>query len=232
MKDKIILILVVLGVILLAFFVLQINKKREPSPNLPLPQAGDLDIAICDSANGPFSLNIDNPYFPLAVGSVQILEQSESKVQISVLDETEVVAGVTTRVVEEREWEDGNLIEVSRNFFAQATDGTVCYYGEDVDIYQNGVITGHSGAWRAGVGDNKPGIIMPANPAVGQKYQQEIAPGVATDRAEHIAMEPSFTTPVGTFNNVLVVKEDPPSDKRYAPGVGMVYDDGMVITKK
>ena len=50
------------------------------------------------------------------------------------LDDTEVVAGIETRVVEEKEWEDGEVIEVSRNFFVQAPDGTVCYYGEDVDM--------------------------------------------------------------------------------------------------
>lgn len=197
------------------------------------PQTGELSIAVCNPANGPFSLNINNPYFPLPVGQVHVVEESSFKVQLSVLNQTEVVAGITTRVLEEREWSmpGNNLKEVSRNFFVQAPDGTVCYYGEDVDIYSGGQIVGHSGAWRAGVGQNLPGIIMPANPAVGQTYQQEVAPGVAMDRAEHVAFEPSYTTPAGTFNNVLYVKETPPSDKRYAPGIGMIYDDGMKLTQ-
>jgi hypothetical protein len=190
-----------------------------------------LDISVCDPANGPFSLTIDNEFFPLPVGMVQVLEDSASKVQISVLDQTEPVAGVTTRVVEEREWENGKLAEVSRNFFVQAPDGSVCYYGEEVDDYKNGKIVGHGGAWRAGVDENKPGIIMPAQPAVGQIYQQEIAPGVAMDQAEHVAMNQAFTTPAGTFNNVLLVKETPPSTKRYQHGIGLVFDDGMVLTK-
>ena len=37
---------------------------------------------------------------------------------ISILNETKVVDGVKTRVVEERESEDGELVEVSRNYFA------------------------------------------------------------------------------------------------------------------
>src|ERR671915_1953503 len=92
-----------------------------------------LDISVCDPANEPFSLTIDNEFLPLAVGTVQVLEDSVSKVQISVLDQTEMVAGVKTRVVEEREWEDSKLTEVSRNFFVQACDGIVCYYGEEID---------------------------------------------------------------------------------------------------
>jgi len=46
--------------------------------------------------------------------------------EISVLDAIEIVAGVPTRVVEEREKEDGKLIEISRNFMVLARDGTVC----------------------------------------------------------------------------------------------------------
>lgn len=69
------------------------------------------------------------------------------RVQIAVLPDTEVIAGVETRVVEEREWLDGNLVEISRNCVAQASDGTVCYFGEDVDDYRNGIVSGHAGGW-------------------------------------------------------------------------------------
>jgi len=201
-----------------------------PTPTLPSAQTGDLSIAVCDPGAGPFSLTIDNPFFPLPVGQVRVLEDPGGfKVQISVLNQTEVVAGVTTRVVEEREWQNNNLIEISRNWFVQAPDKTVCYYGEDVDMYQNGQIVSHSGAWRAGVGQNKPGIIMPGIPAVGQKYQQEIAPGVAMDRAEHMSMGGTFTTPAGTFTDVMLVQETPPSTKRYQRNVGLIYDDGALL---
>ena len=36
----------------------------------------------------------------------------------TVLNETEMVDGIETRVIEEREFDDGELIEVSRNFVA------------------------------------------------------------------------------------------------------------------
>jgi hypothetical protein len=194
-------------------------------------QINELDISVCDPTKGPFSLTIDNPFMPLPVGMVHMLESSTSKVQMSVLNQTETVAGVTTRVVEEREWTNGSLSEIARNFFVQAPDGTVCYYGEDVDEYRGGQIVGHSGAWRAGTGQNRPGIVMPSHPVVGQTYRQEVAPGVATDRAEHVAMKQTLTTPAGTFNDVLVVKETPASDKRYQRGIGMIFDDGAMLTK-
>lgn len=218
------MIFLALAVSLLTFWF--VFKKKPPQLT-----SLELDISVCDPAKGPFSTTIDNPFFPYRVGKVSLLESSSAKVQISSLDQTEIVAGVTTRVIEEREWSSGELVEISVNYFAQAKDGTVCYFGEGVDIYENGQITSHEGSWRAGVGENKPGIIMPAHPAVGQSYQQEIAPGVATDRAEHITFEKSFSTTAGTFQNVLLVKETPDSTKRYAPGIGLIFDDGEVLTK-
>jgi hypothetical protein len=208
-------------------------QTGEPSALSTPGQAhsNELDISVCDPTKGPFSLTIDNPFTPLPVGMVHVLESSTSKVQLSVLNQTEMVAGVTTRVVEEREWENGSLSEIARNFFVQAPDGTVCYYGEEVDEYRGGQIVGHSGAWRVGTGQNKPGIAMPSHPAVNQIYRQEVAPGVAVDRAEHIAMNQTFTTPAGTFNDVLVVREIPASDKRYQRGIGMIFDDGAMLTK-
>lgn len=80
-----------------------------------------------------------NPYFVLQPGYQLILEgkegQREVHLEITVLDETKMVDGVHTRVVEERESADGKLVEVSRNFFAisQRTN-SVFYFGEDVEI--------------------------------------------------------------------------------------------------
>jgi hypothetical protein len=222
----IVAVLLGIGIVAAAFY------RQQPAVSQPQTSTTqELDISVCDPANGPFSLTIDNPFMPLPVGRIHVLEDSSNKVQMSVLNQAEIVAGITTRVVEEREWKNGNLAEVARNFFVQARDGTVCYYGEDVDEYQDGKIVRHSGAWRAGVGQNKPGIIMPAHPTVGQKYQQEIAPGVANDRAEHVAMEGSYTTSAGTFNDVLLVNENPSSTKRYARGIGLIFDDGAKLTK-
>ena len=65
-------------------------------------------------------------------------------------EDTELVDGVLTREVVEREKEDGELVEISYNYFAHCREtGDVWYFGEDVDDYEGGVIVGHGGAWRA-----------------------------------------------------------------------------------
>jgi hypothetical protein len=150
----------------------------------------ELDPALC-APDQRFSLMIDNTYFPLPVGQQWVyLGQEQGQtigLRITVLNETETLysgkSSVRTRVVEELEWEDANadgvvdpdeqLIEVSRNYYAQTSDGTVCYFGEAVDIYENGVVVSHEGAWRADEPNNAPGIFMPASPEVGMTYQQE-----------------------------------------------------------
>jgi hypothetical protein len=132
-----------------------------------------------------FSSHVDNPYFPLPVGQQVVLEGGGVLVRITSLDEVRTVAGVETRVVEEYEEIDGRLVEISRNFFAQAEDGTVCYFGEEVDMYdEEGKISSHGGAWLADGDRYRPGIFMPGSPQVDQAFQQEVAPGVAEDQSK------------------------------------------------
>jgi len=197
----------------------------------------NVNISVCDAgAGGPFSLTIDNGFFPAVVGSQNVIEGEDDqgviiRVEITVLDETEEVADVTTRVVEEREFEDGELVEVSRNFFAQAPDGTVCYFGEDVDNIEDGVVVDNEGSWRAGENGSVPGIIMPADPQVGMIFMQEGAPGVAEDQAEVIALGETITVPAGTFSDTLTTEDCNPLEdgardqKVYIRGIGLAIDE-------
>lgn len=179
-----------------------------------------------------------NPYVVLEPGFQLVLEGDDTKLQITVLDQTKQVAGVTTRVVEEREWKDGKLYEVARNYFAicEATKD-VFYFGEDVDFYENGKVVKHDGSWLAGVGENKAGLMMPGTPKVGMKYYQEIAPGVAMDRAEIVSVTETCKTPAGTFSKCLKVKEGSAMEplmteyKYYAPGIGLIRDEDLLLVK-
>ena len=87
----------------------------------------------------------ENPYFILKPGSQLTLEGKESgktvRLVVTVLDETRAVGGIDARVVEERESENGVLVEVSRNFMAiRKTTRDIYYLGEEVDIYKDGEI--------------------------------------------------------------------------------------------
>lgn len=195
----------------------------------------NLDITICDPSAGPFSATITNRYLQFVAGTQSTFQGNDGgdalELIVTVLDETEVVAGVTTRVVEERESANGELVEISRNFFVQAPDGTVCYFGEDVAIYENGVVVDSAGQWRAGLNSAIPGIFMPADPAVGQAFRQEVAPGVAEDRVEIVGAGETVVVPFGTFSNTIRFRETTPlepgarSTKVYERDLGQIVDD-------
>ncbi len=179
-----------------------------------------------------------NQYFVLEPGFQLILEGSDTKLQVTVLDETKKIDGVVTRVVEEREWKDGQLYEVSRNYFAiceQTKD--VFYFGEDVDFYRNGTVVKHDGSWLAGTNGNRAGLMMPGTPKLKMKYYQEIAPGVAMDRAEIVSLDEICKTPAGTFPGCLKVKEGSAIEifakeyKYHAPGIGLVRDEDLRLIK-
>ena len=178
-----------------------------------------------------------NPYFVLEPGHVLVLEGGGEKLTITVLDETKVVDGVTTRVVEEREEKEGKLAEVSRNFFAiSKRTNDVCYFGEEVDIYKDGAVVSHDGAWLSGENGARFGLIMPGTPLLGARYHQEIAPGVAMDRAEVVGVAETFETPAGKFEGCLKTEESTPLEggresKYYARGIGLLRDGKMRLTR-
>jgi hypothetical protein len=109
----------------------------------------------------------------------------------------------------------------------------VCYYGEDVDDYEDGVVVGHAGAWRAGQGGNVPGIIMPAAPRPGIQFPQERAPGIAEDMSAVVTSDLDVSVPAGTFADTIYVIDWNPlenqtildgDDKVYAPNIGLIKD--------
>lgn len=183
-----------------------------------------------------------NAFFRLVPGLKWTLEGEEDGEEIvatvEVLDETRMVDGVRTRVVVESETVGGEILEISRNFFAECSQtGSVFYFGEEVDIYEDGEVVSHAGAWLAGTNGARAGIIMPGEVLAGSRYYQEVAPGVALDRAEHAATGVTMETEVGELEGCVVVRETTPLDPRsvstkvYCPGVGLVRDDILDLTE-
>jgi hypothetical protein len=180
----------------------------------------------------------NNPYLTIQPGRVLKLAHGKDRLTVSILPDTKTVDGVTTGVLEEREEKDGQLIEVSRNFFAtDRNTGDVYYFGEDVDNYKNGKIINHESAWLAGKKGARFGLMIPGKPKVGDKFYQEIAPKVALDRVEVVSVDETVKTPVGTFHHCVHLRETTPleadvSHKYYAPGIGMIKDDEFELAEK
>ena len=130
--------------------------------------------------------------------------------------------------MEDREFEDGKLKEVTLDYFAQADNGAVCYMGEKVDVYANGKVTGHEGTWITGQKNAPPGILIPAHPKVGDAFHSENVPGIAMESDTVVSVDEMVTVPAGTFKHCVKVKEsvkgEEPEYKYYAPNVGGVRE--------
>jgi hypothetical protein len=143
---------------------------------------------------------------------------------------------VETRAVEDRETKNGQLVELTRDYYAiDSLTNDVYYFGEDVDTYKNGNVVGHEGAWLSGVNGAKFGLMMPGAPKAGQKFYQEQAPGVGMDRCEILSDNETIVTPAGTYEKCIHVVETSALEKGlhdhkwYAPGVGQVKDGEMLL---
>jgi hypothetical protein len=189
-----------------------------------------------------FSATGSNRFFILQPGYKSIFRGVEDgekvELTITVTDKTKIVDGIQTRVVVEKETHDGEVVEISNNYFAICKEtNSAFYFGEDTDIYENGKIVSHDGSWLAGQNKAEAGLVMPGIVLVGSKFQQEIAPNVAMDRSQIVSMEERVNTPDGSFDDVVKSKETTPLEptaleyKYYAAGVGLIQDDVLKLVK-
>jgi hypothetical protein len=182
-----------------------------------------------------------NRFFVLVPGFQAVFEGKDGRKQvqltITVLNETKMVDGVETRIVEEKETAGGQPVEISRNYFAiSKRTSDVFYFGEDVDMYRDGKVINHEGAWLCGVNGAHFGLAMPGTPLLGARYYQELAPKVAMDRAEVLSLTEKFNTPAGKFEGCLKTEETSAIEsaretKLYAPGIGLIQDAELKLTK-
>jgi hypothetical protein len=207
--------------------------------------------ALPASAGGPagpsFSdpLALDNELFPFAPGGVKVYLGRSDGEPIAVVDlyleETRLFdldgAPVECAILQETEFEGGSIAEISRNYFAQADDGGVYYFGEVVDNYEDGVVVDHGGSWLVGgpVGDDPPetatadapALFMPADPQVGDTWKPEDLFPLVDETVELIAEDVTVKVPAGKLEGCIKVKETSQlsegfEHKWYKAGLGFV----------
>ena len=193
--------------------------------------AGEYVPAV-DPAN--FVDTVDNPYLPYGTGARWVYEGvsdgEHERVEVVVTDEPKTVMGIRATVVRDTVHVDGQLVEDTHDWFAQDHAGNVWYLGEDVENYADGTLVDRDGSWEAGVGGALPGIVMPADPTVGDAYRQEFLRGEAEDMAEVIGTGGRQRVPAGSFDDLVTTRDWTPlepdvvEEKQYAPGVGMIRE--------
>ncbi len=237
MKTRnIISISVVLIILILNGCSTSATKKESKSKK---PKEEEYDPKIDPEG---FVQTIDNKYFTLTPGKKFIYEgkseEGTERIEVVVTNETKTVMGVTTTVVRDTVWLEGELIEDTYDWFAQDKEGNVWYFGEDSKEYEKGKMVSTEGSWEAGLDGAKPGIIMPANPKVGDSYRQEYYKGEAEDMGDIVAFGQKVAVPYGTFENCLKTRDwskieaDQNEYKYYSPDIGFVVLEKAVKGKE
>jgi hypothetical protein len=120
----------------------------------------------------------------------------------------------------------GRLHEVAYDLYAQADDGSVWYFGEDVFNFADGAIVDTHGSWIAGV-DGPAAMIMPADPQVGDVYRPENTPGLVFEEVTVSSVGETFDGPLGRIEGGIVVSElhmdGGMEDKQFAPAYGEFF---------
>jgi hypothetical protein len=216
------LMVAAVGTALTALLGMHSSWAQRPTP--AETEAYDPVINPADFVSG-----VTHKYFTLKPGTKFTYQNraGTERVEIAVTRETKTVMGVTTIVVRFAEWERGVLKENTSDWYAQDKQGNVWYFGEAVENYANGKLVDDKGSWQAGVDGAKPGIIMPANPKVGDTYRQEYYKGRAEDMGTVVALDKKVTVRADTFDNCLQIKdwsmiETSTDFKYYCPAVGFM----------
>jgi hypothetical protein len=173
-----------------------------------------------------FSARVDNPWFPLPVGSRAVYQGVKdgkaARDVVTVSRQTATIGGIPCAVVEDRLYLDGRLEERTTDWYSQDAGGTVWYLGErTAELDRQGHVTSTAGSWQHGVDGAQAGVFMPAHPERGQTYQQEFLKGQAEDHFRVVAV---------LGGSVLLTEEWTPLEpgvldhKWYARGLGDVVE--------
>lgn len=182
-----------------------------------------------------FSSTIDNPYWPQLPGVTYVYEKETDEeevevIHVSLTDMTREILGVECAAVRDTVWVDGEIAEDTLDYYAQDGDGNVWYFGELSFEYEDGEISGLEGSWIAGEDGAHPGVLMWANPTVGQTYRQEFLLGEAEDAGTVLSLNETVDVPYGEFDACAQTLDFTPLEpgheewKFFAPGVGLVLE--------
>ncbi len=222
----------------------EVGSDTIPQPDLAKSELKDLPVAPenkrVDIQKPVFSnpTKITNPLFPVNDLKQAILLGNDDgrplQVMYTLLPESKNrVIGwdgkkIETRTVQYLAYFDRRLIEYAYDWYAQADDGSIWYFGEDVFNMADGVITDTHGTWLAGK-DGPVAMIMPANPRVGNVYRVENIPGVAFEEVEVKSVNTTLEGPLGTVTGCMIGTQlhdnGSYSDKTFCPGYGEFFTE-------
>jgi hypothetical protein len=182
-----------------------------------------------------FVAHVDNPWFPLRPGTVWVYrgvkDGKPSRDVVTVTNQKRTIAGVGATAVHDDLYVEGRLAERTTDWYAQDRAGNVWYLGEaTAELDASGRVTSREGSWQAGLDGARPGIYMPADPAVGVSGRQEFLKGHAEDHFRVLALDATVSAPALRSRHALLTEEWTPLEpgvldhKLYVRSVGTVLE--------
>jgi len=214
------------------------GSKEIPQPVVPhvavAPESQRVDLRVPTFSH---PTEVTNPLFPVSKqASVLFLGHVDGKpfrTEVTLLPDTRIVQWegqrIETLVSQYMAYLGGRIQEVAYDLYAQADDGSVWYFGEDVADFVDGAIVTKEGTWI--VGKDGPGaMIMPGDPKVGNAYRTENNPGIAFEQVTVTSVDRTFEGPLGPIQGGMVGQElhmdGTHENKLFAPGYGEFYTSG------
>jgi len=182
-----------------------------------------------------FTTEITNPYMPLVPGTAMTYDGGGEHSVFNITGRTKTVMGVKVIIVRDQGFEHGALIEDTEDYFAQDPVGNVWYFGESTAECAGHRITSRAGSWQAGVDGAQPGVVMLAQPNIGDYYRQEYLRGEAEDVARVLRLDATVKAHLGTYPNVVITEDfsrlEPTvvEHKKYAPGIGLISEQTVGV---
>ena len=209
--------------------------SRIAQPHLPhgipvAPDSSRVDIRVPTFSH---STNVTNPLFPVShqasVVFVGHVDGQPFRTEVTLLPTTRIIdwggQRIETLVSQYVAYLGGRLQEVAYDLYAQAADGSVWYFGEDVADLAHGDITSKEGTWLAGK-DGPVQMIMPGPPRVGDVFRTENIPGVAFEQVTVKSVSEPLQGPLGPVVGMIgeeLHEDGTTEDKQFAPGYGEFF---------
>jgi hypothetical protein len=229
------------------------TEANNPAPSTSVPTVAPVAVTLQPTTqpdrnpsafveNAPYSVAIDpaafsstitNPFFPLEPGTTSTYDGGGEHIVVTVTGQTRVIAGVATLVVHDQAFEGDALVEDTEDYYAQDPAGNVWYFGEVTGECDGQTVTSRHGSWEAHLDGAEPGVVMLAQPQVGDVYRQEYLAGEAEDQATVLKLDGIVSGPTGDYVDVLVTEDVTPLEpdllehKSYARGVGVVLEETL-----
>ena len=178
---------------------------------------------------------VNNPYFGVTGVDYRLYfgvdEGEPLRIEVASTGKTKILkwkGGETPAVVSQFiATSKRSLLEIAVDWIAQDDAGNVWYFGEDVWNYERGRVANTDGSWTAGV-DGPPGMIMPGDPSVGQRFNPENIPGNVFETVDVRTMDATYKLGNEKRLDEVVQLHETLNDgieefKLYARGYGNVY---------